>query len=143
MPPEGPAATCARPENEIVERTDALIGEWPARPELTEELTISDRGAGFGSAEHNREVEDSATAAVIADYEDAGWDVNDVSADKCGWDLTCTHPDRPTARVEVKGTSGNRPIVLRTANEIEAAHHELDWVLAVVTRAFGPELARF
>lgn len=120
---------------EQLERLNDLLGEWPDPPELTEEITISDRGAGFGSAEQNAAVEDAAMATVIASYEYEGWDVEDVSADKLGWDLASTHQDGSTAKVEVKGVSGNQPIVLLTANEIRAAREEPDWVLAVVTRA--------
>jgi Protein NO VEIN, C-terminal/EVE domain len=122
---------------EQLDRIDALLGDWPDLPELTEELTVSDRGAGFGSIDQNRAVEDAAMAAVVATYESEGWDVEDVSADKLGWDLACTHPDGSTAKVEVKGVSGNRPIVLLTANEIRAGREEPDWVLAVVTRALA------
>jgi hypothetical protein len=120
---------------EQLERLKDLLGEWPEPPGLTEEVIISDRGAGFGSAEQNAAVEEAAMAAVIASYENEGWEVKDVSADKLGWDLACTHQDGATAKVEVKGVSGNRPIVLLTANEIRAAREESNWVLAVVTRA--------
>ena len=120
---------------EQLERLDDLLGEWPEPPELIEELTVSDRGAGFGNVEQSRAVEEAAMAAVIASYKDEGCDVEDVSNDKLGWDIACTHQDGSTAKVEVKGVSGNQPIVLLTANEIRAAGDEPDWVLAVVTRA--------
>jgi hypothetical protein len=122
---------------EQLDRISALLDSWPDSPELTEELTLGDFGAGFGSVEQNRAVEDAAMLAVIAKYERDGWKVEDVSADKLGWDLACTHPAGATARVEVKGVSGNRPIVLLTANEIRAARQEPDWALAVVTRALA------
>jgi hypothetical protein len=120
-----------------LERLHGLVGEWPDPPELTEALTISASGAGFGSAEQNRAVEEAAMAAVITSYEDEGWDVEDVCAKKLGWDLACTHQNGLTAKVEVKGVSGNQAIVLLTANEIRAAYEEPDWVLAVVTRALA------
>lgn len=119
-------------------RVDVLLDDWPDPPELTEELTVTSRGAGFGSSEQNKTVEDAAMTAVTASYQHEGWDVEDVSGDRLGWDLNCRHPDGSTAKAEVKGVSGNRPVVLLTANEFRAAHEEPDWTLAVVIRALSP-----
>jgi len=54
--------------------------------------------------------------------------------DKCGWDLTCSIPDGPVVRVEVKGVSSSKPAVLLTRNEYRSAMEDPGWVLAVVTR---------
>lgn len=73
--------------------------------------------------------------AVIDFY--AGWDVDDVSAQTVGWDLTCTDPvTGGRAFVKVKGVRST-PTVLLTANELKAARAQADWRLAVVTRVLS------
>ena len=67
-----------------------------------------------------------------------GWQYEDVSKDKVGWDISFTHRETPElAKVEVQGVSGSRPIVLLTANELKAARDHPEWILAVVTRALS------
>lgn len=116
-------------------RLEDLLEEWPAQVEPEEEITVSGRGAGFGNPSQNTVVEEAAMDAVV-NYYGKEWRFKDVSADKVGWDITFTHKQsREVCRVEVKGVSGDRPIVLLTANEIRAAEEEPGWILAVVTRA--------
>lgn len=112
-----------------------LVGEWPEWIGPDEEITVAPGGAGFGDSVTNAVVEAAAMDAVTEFY-GIDWRADDVSLDKVGWDITFTHKTTgEVARVEVKGVSGERPIVLLTANEIRAAHAEPDWHLAVVTRA--------
>lgn len=112
---------------------EPMLGQWPSEVEPAEEITVSEYGAGFGDPLHNQVVEEAAMDAVIDYFE--GWEFEDVSEDKVGWDITFTHPTGDVRKVEVKGVSGDRPVVLLTANEHRAAHVEEEWVLAVVTRA--------
>jgi hypothetical protein len=122
----------------------ALLPHWPEQQGETRELVVTERGAGFGDALQNRVVEKAAMDAVSQVYGADGWDVEDVSRQKTGWDLTCTHKDGRIAKVEVKGVSGQRPCVLLTPNEVRTAKTEEDWVLAVVTRALrAPEVIEF
>ena len=118
-------------------KLEGLLGAWPEPPGSFAEITVTDRGAGFGDPLQNLAVEDAAMDAAVRTYEDEGWNVEDVSGEKLGWDLSCTHPDGRTAKIEVKGVSGGRPTVLLTANEIRAATNEHDWVLLVVTHALS------
>lgn len=122
---------------------EALLEPWPEYIDAGEEITVSDRGAGFGDPVHNLAVEEAAMAAVIGYYD--GWTPKDVSADKVGWDITFTKSrTHETVRVEVKGVSGDRPVVLLTPNEIRAAGEEEGWHLAVVTRALSnPEVTEY
>ena len=124
-------------------RLEPLVGEWTDEVEYEEEVTVSQHGAGYGDPLQNMVVEEAAMEAVIDFYD--GWRVDDVSLDKVGWDLTFTHKKTgEVAKVEVKGLSGDRPMVLLTANEIRAAEEEADWVLAVVTRALSkPEVVEY
>lgn len=121
---------------EQLARLEALLSAWPDKPEKEEEITVSTSGAGFGTASQNAVVEAAAMAAVIGFYR--GWRYKDVSKDKVGWDISFTHREsRELAKVEVKGVSGSRPIVLLTANELKAARKHSEWTLAVVTRALS------
>lgn len=125
-------------------RIEPLLSEWPEEFDYDEEeITVSDRGAGFGSPAKNSVVEAAAMAAVIEFYD--GWKPRDVSQEKVGWDIIFTHKQtREVAKVEVKGVSGTSPIVLLTANEIRGAEEESGWLLAVVTRALSdPQVAEF
>lgn len=121
-------------------RLEAVLPSWPERADVDEQITVSDRGAGYGDPHHNRVVEAAAMAAVRLFYEAGKWTVLDVSHDNVGWDLTCTHRSGEIAKVEVKGVSGDRSVVLLTANEVRAAAMEPGWVLAVVTRAVSHPL---
>ncbi|MDO9455262.1 protein NO VEIN domain-containing protein [Nocardioides sp.] len=122
---------------EQLARIEELLDEWPEWLEQDEVITISDDGAAHGDPEQNAIVEAAAVQAVI-DYYGADWKCDDVGSQKVGWDLTFTHTISGTvAKVEVKGLSGDRPIVLLTANELRAAREEPEWYLAVVTRALS------
>lgn len=95
-------------------------------------IHVSDHGAGFGDAETNRLVEAAAMRVAIETY--AGWDFDDVSKDKCGWDITFRRNDREE-HVEVKGVKGQKPRVLLTRGEVAVAQRDPLWKLLVVTRA--------
>ncbi|WP_445257001.1 DUF3883 domain-containing protein [Nocardioides aurantiacus] len=114
---------------------EPLLGPWPDELEPEEEITVSAYGAGFGNPLQNEAVEEAAMDAVIEYYE--GWAADDVSLAKVGWDITFTDGSGEIRKVEVKGVSGDRPIVLLTANEVRAAQFEEGWVLAIVTRALS------
>lgn len=122
---------------EQLERLMPLLPPWPDAGPLDEELTISPTaGAGFGSPDKNAIVEAAAMQAVIEHYR--GWEHEDVSSDKVGWDITFTkRSSGERARVEVKGVSSGVPTVLLTRNELKAARTKSDWRLAVVTRALS------
>ncbi len=80
-------------------------------------------GAGFGTAELNRLVEQAAMKHVTAAYEAGGWTVEDVSRRKVGWDVTCRRGG-DERHVEIKGCSGSRPAVMLTVNELETARRD-------------------
>lgn len=99
-------------------------------------VTISDAGAGYGTPEHNRLVETAAMRAAITAF--AGWNHDDVSAKKCGWDLTFRRGS-DEVHAEVKGVSGSKPSVLLTANEWRRAADDVNWKLVIVTHALLSE----
>jgi Domain of unknown function (DUF3883) len=115
---------------EQLARIDQIMREQPDPG-----ATLAQAGGGqFAPPTEIQKVEQAAISAVTAYYQAGGRTVDNVSMAKVGWDLTCTS-GRQTARVEVKGVRGTRPIVFLTANELRAAQEVDGWYLAVVTRA--------
>lgn len=118
---------------------EKLLPSWP-KPDAvpTTPISVGGKGAGFGDAETNRRVEMAAMTAV-ATYLETQWDaqVDDVSAQNLGWDLTATLPRGEQWHIEVKGVRGTRPVVLLTVNECRAASVDDSWELAVVTEALS------
>lgn len=97
-----------------------------------QEIVIGPSGAGFGDAATNRIVELAAMRKAVEHYD--GWDDEDVSMQKVGWDITFTR-GAEVRHVEVKGVSGRRPSVLLTHNEVSRAADDPLWSLVVVTQA--------
>jgi len=61
---------------------------------LAGEMSDSNRrGGGFGSVEVNRQVERAAIDLVKRNYEEDGWTVTSVEAEKVGYDLRCDKGD--------------------------------------------------
>lgn len=119
-------------QNSPVHLAPADVGEESADALTDRTIYVTDRGAGFGDAETNRLVETAAIRAASDMY--AGWEADDVSTAKYGWDITFRR-DGLEHHVEVKGVSGQRPRVLLTRNEVAVARHDPLWRLLVVTRA--------
>lgn len=108
-------------------RSNPTVDEFSERT-----IHVTDGGAGFGDAETNRLVEAAAMRLAVESY--AGWEAQDVSRDKCGWDLTFSREDE-VHHVEVKGVAGQKPRILLTRNEVAVAREDPNWRLLVVTRA--------
>ncbi len=89
-----------------------------------------------------KRIEDLAMKAVRQAEEARGCRVDDVSAQKCGWDLTSYPPAGPDGRqpeprhIEVKGRVKGATTVTITRNEILYALNQADkFLLAIVTVA--------
>jgi hypothetical protein len=102
-----PVGTLA-PDSAVV--AAALAGEGP----------ICRRGGGFGSVETNRRVEKAAIEFVTRQYENDGWTVRSVEAQKVGYDLCCNRGGEQ-AHVEVKGTQDDGICFIITAAEVRNA----------------------
>jgi hypothetical protein len=117
---------------------EARIGPWPEYPgDAPSAIIVDAAGAAFGDPVANQVVERSAMEQVMAHYRALGYAVTDVSARKCGWDVTCTAPGHVELHVEVKGISGSKTAFLLTANEYSTAAADASWRLAAVTDALG------
>lgn len=90
-------------------------------------------------AEARARVEMVAMNAVMAVEYGFGYDVKDVSAEKCGWDVTArppANPDgsiKPDRHIEVKGRAKGQSTITVSRNEIIYALNQMDkFLLAVV-----------
>ncbi|MDM9584289.1 DUF3883 domain-containing protein [Nostoc sp. GT001] len=117
-------------ESETIQATS--IAQLQKEGEQKQETTSL--GAGFGNYQKNKEVEKAAIDFVQKQYD--GWDIQSFERDKIGYDLTCTK-DSIVKNVEVKGVSGGEPAFIITANEIEQANKNPNFVLWVVTSALN------
>ena len=91
-------------------------------------------------AEVRRRVELLAMSAVIEAEKKLGNSVRDVSAQKCGWDVTSITPEGITRHIEVKGRHIDGETVVVTANEVlEALNQGEKFILAIV-RVGGEEV---
>jgi hypothetical protein len=119
------------------------LQEWPSvfdnLPYDPSARAISD-GARDLTAGQGHGVDTQAVEKVgmnmVAAYFSPPWQVELVDREKCGWDITATLADARLC-VEVKATSGLAPTVYITANELDKAETNPDWVMAVVTNALG------
>ena len=89
-------------------------------------------------AEARKRIEDAAMKAVIAAEQAKGFVVDDVSAQKCGWDITSRSKlgikPEVVRHIEVKGRAKDASTVTVTRNEIMYALNQSDkFVLAIVT----------
>jgi len=104
----------------------ALSGEIP--------VSVRGKGGGFGSVETNRRVEKAAVEFVRHRYEQDGWSVHSVEAEKVGYDLCCDRGEEQV-HVEVKGTQADDVCFIITAAEVRNAMIDRRHVTCVVTAA--------
>jgi len=121
---------------EITEHGSELEELWFGQVGVSGQLPPVVQGAGFGTAEQNRKVEQAAIEHVTAAFEADGYDVKSVESERCGWDLTATHETKEL-HVEVKGVASSIVRFFLTANEHKTALADPHWLLVVVTDALG------
>lgn len=91
-------------------------------------------------AQARARVERIAMNAVIATEQALGYSVKDVSAEKCGWDITSRPPVNadgsilPDRHIEVKGRSQGQTTITVSRNEIVYALNQADkfWLAVVI-----------
>jgi hypothetical protein len=121
---------------EITEHGAALEELWFGQATDAAPLPPVVRGAGFGTAEQNRNVERAAIRHVTDAYEADSYEVTNVEAARCGWDLTVVRGSEEL-HIEVKGVAGSLVRFFLTANEHKTALVDPNWLLVVVTDALG------
>lgn len=118
--------------NQIKSLENISIASIPEEKENEEEADFL--GAGFGSYLKNKEVEKAAIDFVQKQYD--CWIIQSVERDNLGYDLICTK-DSIVKNIEVKGVSGREPAFIITANEVNQANENPNFVLWVVTSALN------
>lgn len=106
----------------------------PDAREVTIEANRAMRGAGFGTPENNRLVEQAAIRLVKSWYARRHWSVADVSQQDRGFDLVCTRRHK-RRHVEVKGARGEAQKFILTTNEMRTWAGDEFYQLALVTSA--------
>lgn len=114
---------------------NGLLRQWRGEP-APDDFSVD--------AQARREIELRAMAAVIAHEQALGHQVYDVSAQKCGWDITAQPPAidgvLPEPRhIEVKGRAKGADVILLTRNEICTALNQGDkfWLAVVLVDGDG------
>ncbi len=96
------------------------------------------RPPGFeADAEARRRVELVAMEAVLRAEAGLGHTVKDVSAEKCGWDVTSVTAQGVTRHIEVKGRHADAATVAVTANEVLEALNQGDKFFLAIVRVDG------
>ncbi|NEU80688.1 DUF3883 domain-containing protein [Nostoc sp. UIC 10630] len=129
---ESESSNTLKPSNEVEIIENISIVSIPEKKENEEEADLL--GAGFGNYQKNKEVEKAAIDFVQKQYH--GWNIQSVERDNLGYDLICTK-DSIVKNIEVKGVSGREPAFIITANEVEQAKKNPNFVLWVVTSALN------
>jgi SNF2 family DNA or RNA helicase len=91
-------------------------------------------------AEMRRRVELLAMNAVMDAERALGNAVKDVSAEKCGWDVTATTPGGVNRHIEVKGRHIEADTVVVTANEVLEALNQAEKFFLAIVRVDGDKL---
>jgi hypothetical protein len=91
---------------------------------------------GFGPADTNRLVEESACRIVATWYRHEGWECESVERARCGYDLDCRRAGE-ILHVEVKGVRGHMPGFMLTHAELRRAKTDEAFVVHVVTNALS------
>jgi len=122
--------------------TDLAINREKKQP--SKSRSSSRKGAGFGRAESNRIVEQTAVNLVTEDFVRQGYTVTSRESENVGYDLDVSN-DIDELHVEVKGVSGELPEFIITTNEIKQSKSDQAFHLRVVTSATSdsPEIHCF
>lgn len=124
----------------IVSATPVIIGGALVIPAGLMNQLRGDAAPAFSvDAAARAAIELKAMAAVIAAEQARGYTIKDVSAEKCGWDITAFPPAidnvlRDPRHIEVKGRAKGNDVVVVTRNEICTALNQGDkfWLAIVL-----------
>lgn len=128
----------------VVSSTPVIIGGALVIPQG---LLAQRKGEGefSANAESRARIESVAMNAVMEMERGFGHEVQDVSAEKCGWDVTArppANPDgslKPDRHIEVKGRAKGQSTVTVSRNEIIYALNQQDKFLLAIVIVDGEE----
>jgi SNF2 family DNA or RNA helicase len=122
----------------VVSSTPVIIGGALVIPQGLLAYRRGETQFSIDAAARKR-VEQVAMRAVIEAEQALGFEVQDVSAQKCGWDITARPPlntdssIRPDRHIEVKGRAKGQSTITVTRNEIMYALNQAEkFLLAIV-----------
>lgn len=95
-------------------------------------------GAGFGTSENNKRVEQAAIAYATRHFKKQGFQVKSRERENIGYDLEVSK-GKKAYHVEVKGISGSRVRFPITSGEVNTASQDSSFQLMVVTCAGTPK----
>jgi hypothetical protein len=113
--------------------SDTLKAEDSAIASDLDSPEIVNVGAGFGTGENNRLVEEKAVLVAKSELEQQGWQVESVEHLNVGYDLLCKRFNEEL-HVEVKGISGSDISFIITPNELRVAGSDENFRLYAVTK---------
>lgn len=123
-----------RNQRNLTNRAPAVLGAALVVPRGLLDARKGVPPSASSDPEARRRVETLAMEAVTRHQESLGCQVRDVSAQKCGWDLTAQLPTGTTRHIEVKGRIRGATTVTVTRNEVLCALNQEDrFLLALVT----------
>ena len=130
--------------NKLVDRLLSIRREHDKQNQ-TGSVVVSGSGRGgiCSDAEKRKEVEEAAIAAVKAYYPESRFQIDDLQAAKCGFDLLVRLKGgaREELHVEVKGTKNSNAHFLMSHREYAyMLANERHWRLAMVTDALSGKL---
>ncbi|MDR1498546.1 MAG: DUF3883 domain-containing protein [Puniceicoccales bacterium] len=109
-----------RAEKHVTQTPPVVLGGCLILPANGLRSTCSDESEPLWaqSAEARKRIEAAAMEAVMRHECERGCKVEDVSARKCGWDVTAITPANETLHIEVKGRAAGAETITVTRNEI-------------------------
>lgn len=125
-------------ENFLISNLNVLklipLSEIATAEDTSNEEDKVQAGAGFGTPENNKDIEEAAVEFVKSHYVEKGWTVESVETLKCGFDLIA-FKDEEVKNIEVKGISGEKQSFIITTNEFRQARQNDNFEICIVTKA--------
>ena len=100
-----------------------------------EPAPVTSSGSGEPPMRRSDEVEEAAMAQAVAYEQKRGWEVEDVSAEACGYDLLSRSPDGDVRYIEVQGRAGVGAVEVSENEWLKAEQLGKDYWLYIVTDA--------
>jgi hypothetical protein len=120
--------------NRLLRAARASLQADPSEAQMR--ATAAQHGAGFGTADENRKIEQAAITFVARHFRKKTWRVQNVSSENLGYDLVCKR-SRHEMHLEVKGCKGSRVQFILTENERRVWASDHQFVLALVAEALS------
>jgi len=120
-------------QRNVISNTPVIVGGVLVIPQGLLAQRRGEPGVFAVDAAARTKVEQAAMDAVMRAERAFGFEPSDVSADKCGWDVTSRTPDHDVRFIEVKGRAKGASTVTISRNEILTGFNQPErYILALV-----------